>query len=279
MIPVQLELGEPDALDRTIDALERVGTAERWLPAQVYAAQWRTTQACIEGRFAAARVHGDQLRTFARAYRGATSMHLMQSFGLARELGLLTSIGPSGAVAEQSLLTWSMLTLAALDTGDADAAERALDAVAADGFDRRGDETRSGAALGMLVEVAADRGRTDHADALTELLTPFGGSLLTVVLGLNCTGAADRYLAMLDTLRGRYADADAAFERALALETRMRAHALVPRTRYWYAWSHRYRGGPIATARAHALLDTVIEETTALGMASLLDRARDLRAA
>ena len=108
---------------------------------------------------------------------------------------------------------------------------------------------------------------------------PFRGSLLTVVLGLSCTGAADRYLAMLDTLRGRFAEADAAFERALALETRMRAHALVPRTRYWYAWSHRYRGGPAAIARAHALLDTVIEETTVLGMASLLDRARDLRSA
>src|SRR6185503_11275286 len=200
----------------SIAALERVGTSERWLPARVYAAQWRTTQALLEGRFADARDHGDRLRSFARAYRGATSIHLMQSFTLARELGLLTSIGPSGAVAEQSLLTWSMLTLAALDTGDADAAERALDEVAADGFDRRGDETRSGAALGMLVEVAADRGRTDHADALAELLTPFGGSLLTVVLGLSCTGAADRYLAMLDTLRGRFADADAAFERALA---------------------------------------------------------------
>jgi hypothetical protein len=274
---VQLERGEPDALDRTIAALEHTGTADRWLPARVYAAQWRTTQALLEGRFADARDHGDRLRSFARAYRGATSIHLMQSFTLARELGLLTSIGPSGAVAEQSLLTWSMLTLAALDTGDVDGAERALDDVAADGFDRRGDETRSGAALGMLVEVAADRARADHADALADLLTPFAGSLLAVVLGLSCTGAADRYLAMLDTLRGRYADADAAFERALTLETRMRAHALVPRTRYWCAWSLRYRGGRTAAARADALLDTVIEETTALGMASLLDRARDLR--
>ena len=63
---VALELGEPDALDRTIGALERVGTAERWLPARVYAAQWRTTQALLEGRFASARLSGEELRTFAR---------------------------------------------------------------------------------------------------------------------------------------------------------------------------------------------------------------------
>ena len=274
---VQLELGEPDALDRTIDALERVGTTERWLPAQVYAAQWRTTQARLEGRFAHARVHGDQLRTFARAYRGAVSMHLMQSFGLARDRGLLPAIGPTGPVADQSLLTWAMLTLAALESGNDDQADAALDELAAAGLDRPGDESRSGAALGMLVEVAAHGGRVEYADALAELLEPFRGSLLTVVLGLDCTGAADRSLGMLDTLRGRFTDADAAFDRALALETRMRAHALTPRTRYWHAWSLLRRGDAAANARAVELLDRVVTDTANLGMARLLEQARNLR--
>lgn len=274
---VQLELGEPDALDRTVAALEHVGTAERWLPAQVYAAQWRTTQARIEGRFAHARVHGDRLRTFARAYRGAASMHLMQSFGLARDLGLLPPVGPSGPVAEQSLLTWAMLTLAALETGDAEHANAALDELATAGFDRPGDESRSGAALGMLVEVVAHGGRVEYADALADLLEPFRGSLLTVVLGLDCEGAADRYLGMLDTLRGRFAAADEAFDRALALEARMRAHALVPRTRYWHAWSLLRRGDPAARARAGELLDRVVADTATLGMARLLEDARALR--
>jgi len=232
----------------------------------------------LEGRFPDARLHGDRLRSFARAYRGAASIHLMQSFVLARELGLLTPIGPSGPVAEQSLLSWAMLTLAALEAGDGDRAEAALDELAADGFDRPGDEARSGAALGMLVEVAAERDRADHADALAELLAPFSGSLLAVVLGLSCTGAADRYLGMLDTLRGRHDEADAAFRRALALETRMRARALVPRTRYWYAWSLRRRGDAGSDMRAEDLADLVIAETEVLGMARLLDQARSLRA-
>ncbi len=273
----QLELGEPDALDRTIGALERVGTAERWLPARVYAAQWRTTQALLEGRFASARLSGEELRTFARAYRGAVSMHLMQSFGLARDLGLLAPMGPTGPVGEQSLITWAMLTLAALETGDDAHAGAALDELAAAGFDRPGDESRSGAALGMLVEVAAHLGRAEYADVLAELLEPFRGSLLTFVLGLYCTGAADRHLAMLDTLRGRFADADAGFERALALETRMRAHALAPRTRYWHAWSLQQRDDPAANARAAALLDRVVADASALGMARLREQARERR--
>jgi class 3 adenylate cyclase len=275
---VQLELGEPDALDRSIASLERVGTADRWLPARVYAAQWRTTQALLEGRFADARIHGDALRGFARAYRGAVSMHLMQSFSLARELGLLGAIGPSGAVEDQSLLTWAMLTLAALETGDEELAFSSLDALAVAGFDRPGDETRSGAALGMLVEVAARRGTAEYADALADLLEPFRGSLLAIVLGLSATGAADRALGMLDTLRGRFTDADAAFERALALETRMRAHALTPRTRYWHAWSLLRRADAEAATRAGALLDQVIAEAGSLGMSGLVTQAEALRA-
>ena len=50
---VQLELGEPEGL--TARSTRWRGTAERWLPAHVYAAQWRTTQALLEGRFADAR--------------------------------------------------------------------------------------------------------------------------------------------------------------------------------------------------------------------------------
>ena len=120
----------------------------------------------------------------------------MQSFGLARDLGLLPPIGPSGPVADQSLLTWAMLTLAALETGDAEQADAALDELAAARLRpaRRREPLRAPRS-GMLVEVAAHGGRADHADALAELLEPFRGSLLTVVLGLDCTGAADRYLA------------------------------------------------------------------------------------
>jgi hypothetical protein len=198
----------------------------------------------------------------------------MQSFSLARELGVLAPIGPSGAVDDQSLLTWAMLTLAALETGDEELAFTSLDEVAASGFDRPGGESRSGAALGMLAEVAATRGTAEPADALAELLEPFRGSLLTIVLGLSATGAADRALAQLDTLRGRFDDADAAFERALALETRMRAHALTPRTRYWQAWSLLRRGD---AARARGLLDQVIHEAGSLGMTTLVTRAEALR--
>src|SRR5262249_50374997 len=46
-----LEHADPDALRSTLDELSRIGDAGRWEPASAAAAQWRATQALLEGRF------------------------------------------------------------------------------------------------------------------------------------------------------------------------------------------------------------------------------------
>lgn len=274
---VQLELGDPDALESTIIQLARVGTEQRWLPASVYATQWAATQALLEGRFDDVHVRGTELRRYVRAYRGAGSMHLMQTFSLARDLGTLTPIGPSVADDDQSLLTWAMLSLAQLESGDEAQAFENLDRLAEAGLDRRGPESRSGAALATLVEVAARRGTPAHAAELYELLEPFRGRLLALILGLACVGAADRYLGMLSAMLERWDDATGHFDRALELETSMRGHALVPRTEYWKAWSLRARGRTADAAETRVLLDRVVDATGHLGMAHLRRQAESLR--
>ena len=130
----------------------------------------------------------------------------------------------------------------------------------------------------MLTEVAATLGTTEHAQALYDLLLPFDGQLLAVVMGLACLGSADRYIAMLCTMLERWDEAEARFDRAVAQEEHVRGGALLPRTRYWQAQYKRARGQAGDNSAAQILLDGVIEDTTRLGMLQLADQARALRA-
>ena len=276
----RLEQGDAGALTATIDRLARTGDEMRWLPAHVYAAQWRATQALLEGRFDDAQRHGTDLRRYSRAYRAATSMHLIQTFLLARERGELANLQGLEETADEhvrSLLTIAMLALVQLESGDEHGARLGLERIAAEDFQRGPGESTSGAGLGILAEVAAHGGAPETAQALYELLAPFEGRLLTVVLGLVCVGAADRYLGMLCTVLERWDEADAHFGRAIELEERARGHALLPRTRYWWAHSLLARGGDAERATAESLLAQVIDETDRLGMHHLHAQAVALR--
>jgi FXSXX-COOH protein len=277
---VHLERGDATALGSTIDELGRVGAEERWVPAHAYSAQFRVTQALLEGNFDAARSQGAALHQYARAYHGAAGMHFMQSMHLAREQGDLRGQRLALRIADDpayDLYTWATLALAQLDGGDESAARRTLDRVVAEGLRRRESETGFGSALGMLAEVTANVGTPAHAEALHDPLTPFAGQLLAVVLGLACLGAADRYLGMLSTVLGRWDEAAAHFERALAIEERARGHALLPRTRYWQARLLRARGQTDDARAAARILAAVIADTSRLGMLGLRAQAEAMR--
>jgi FXSXX-COOH protein len=278
---VHLERGDATALSSTIDDLGRVGAEQRWVPAHAYTAQYRVTQALLEGDFDEVRSQGAALHRYARAYHGASGMHFMQSIYLAREQGDLR--GPSVAmrIADDpayDLYTWASLALAQLDAGDESAARRTLDRVVAEGLRQRETETGFGSALAMLAEVTASVGTPAHAAALHDPLTPFGGQLLAIVLGLACLGAADRYLGMITAVLGRWDEAAAHFERALEIEERARGHALLSRTRYWQARFLRTRGQADDVRAAARILATVIADTSRLGMLGLRAQAEALRA-
>ena len=253
-----LEVGDADAFDATITDLARIGEEMRWLPVNVYALQWRTTQAMLEGRFDDVRSCVQELRGYSRAYRGATGMYQMQMFHLLREEGGLRTAGETGQLSEVGvdvLYAWGLMSVALLDSGDHAAARRNLDHVAAVDYHAGESEGVRGPGLGMLAEVAASGGAHARSEELYEHLTPFAGRLLGDVLGLPCVGAADRYLGMLSTVLGRWDEADAHFARALSLEEQIRGHALLPRTRYSAracasrSWSLRGRSGGGCAAR------------------------------
>ena len=276
-----LERGDATALRSTIDELGRVGAEQRWVPAHAYTAEFRVTQALLEGHFDEVRSQGAALHRYARAYHGASGMHFMQSIYLAREQGDLRGQRPAVRIADDpgyDLYTWATLALAQLDAGEESAARRTVDRVVAEDLRQRETETGFGSALGMLAEVTASVGTPAHAAALYDPLTPFAGQLLAVVLGLACLGAADRYLGMLSTVLGQWDEAAAHFERALVIEERARGHALLSRTRYWQARLLRARGQADDARAAARILATVIADTSRLGMLGLRAQAEALRA-
>ena len=117
-----------------------------------------------------------------------------------------------------------------------------------------------------------DEGPTFAAPIL-ERLAPYAGSAIAVSGTGVSLGAVDRYLGILYTMVGRFDDAAASFEAAIALETKMASRPLLARTSYWYARS-RLRAGD--RERAGALLDDCRAHAADLGMAKVLEQAEAL---
>lgn len=279
---VHLELGDAEGLSSTIARLAHTGEELRWLPALVFEAQWRATQALLEGRFEDVRVRWNDMRRYARAYRAVAGIEAQQAYYLARDQGDLAALlGPLEQIAaggSESLYVPAMLAVARLDTADEAAALRTLDSLTADDLRRGETESAWGAVLALLAEVAASGESKAQAAVLYELLNPFAGRLLTAVIGLACLGAAERYQGMLSTTLERWDDAETHFERALHLEQGIRGHALVPRTRYWQAQFLRARARPGDDGTARAILSEVVKDTRELGMRRLREQAEQLLA-
>ena len=204
----------------------------------------------------------------------------MQATFLAREQGRLEGRALAAQMSDEpddDLYTRATLALAQLDSGDEIAARLVVDRLVAEDIGHRAKETGFGSALAMLAEVAASVGTRAQAASIHDQMTPFAGRLLTTMLGVACLGAADRYLGMLSTTIGRWDEAEAHFDRALAIEERARGHALMARTRYWQARLFRERGRPGDARMADAILAAVIDDSSRLGMQGLRARAEDLR--
>ena len=88
--------------------------------------------------------------------------------------------------------------------------------------------------------------------------------------GSHSSGAVDRYLGMLEGVLGRFADAEAHFDSAIALEERVGAPPLLARTGYWYGRMLLAREHQSDRARASGLLRAAFETAEALGMTACL---------
>ena len=89
--------------------------------------------------------------------------------------------------------------------------------------------------MSLLAEACTVLADQERAAALHDLLSPHSGHLVVAGVGVICVGAADRFLAMLETTMHRWREAEGHFEAALALEHRVNSAPFVAHTQYWYA--------------------------------------------
>jgi tetratricopeptide (TPR) repeat protein len=132
------------------------------------------------------------------------------------------------------------------------------------------------AAMEGLAEVAAFLGDRERAAVLYRMLEPYAAMNAVVGGGFVCTGPVSWYLGLLATTLGRFAEARAHFEGAIAMSERLRAKPLVARVRHDYARMLLRLGSAADLTKAKSLLERAAAAARKLGMRSLLEKAEAL---
>jgi class 3 adenylate cyclase len=115
------------------------------------------------------------------------------------------------------------------------------------------------------------------AERLYPELLPFAGRHMMLSPVGACWGSVARPLGRLAGLLGRFAEAEAHFEAALAANQRLGARPLAAQTEAEWAELLLQRGGPGDRERATALVHRALETARELGMKALVERALALK--
>jgi transcriptional regulator with XRE-family HTH domain/tetratricopeptide (TPR) repeat protein len=131
--------------------------------------------------------------------------------------------------------------------------------------------------LALVAEACWILGETQHADRLYDLLCPYAAQ--HVLPGPNAAyyGSLTHYLGLLATTLGRWNEAMAHFEDALAALARIAAAPFGARTQYAFADMLIRRGEEGDQERALELIGQAMDTTQELGMTRLAEQALALK--
>jgi DNA-binding NarL/FixJ family response regulator len=168
-------------------------------------------------------------------------------------------------------------------SGRHDAAQRELHYFAADGYALLRPATRWLASASFLADVCVILDDAESARMLYERLRPYAEQWVNDGYVIACRGSTARYLGMLATVLGRWQDAEAHFEAALAQHEAMGARPWLARTQHDYAAMlvRRLRaegtGGEPLASRAVTLVDAALALSSEMGMSRLSDQCVALK--
>ncbi|WP_298831888.1 AAA family ATPase [uncultured Piscinibacter sp.] len=128
----------------------------------------------------------------------------------------------------------------------------------------------------LLAEVCVYLEDLTRAGQLYDLLSGRAGMALLGDSSGPCLGSADRLLGSLATVMGRWDEAQAHFEAALAADSAAGSRVWVAHGHHRYAWMLQRRARKGDARRALALLEVALAESTALGLQALTPRIRAL---
>jgi DNA-binding SARP family transcriptional activator len=266
--------GDRDGFDEDVQELERIGRETRAWGARFDAARWRVAQAFMDGRFTAVEAHcviADKLYAEKRPGPRPGGQRTMLSWEQGRFADMVASAAHDLEARPQNYLFRSQLTLARALIGASSAAQAELAALTAELAQQR----RPGRLwIAHLAEIAAVLQDASCSARIYEALRPYAGQVLTGPIAC-CLGSADRHLGMLVSVTGRWEEAEAHFEAALATDAGLRSPPLLARTQYWYA--HLLATMPGGDrAMAADLAETAQATAAGLGMAGVKAQAEAL---
>jgi tetratricopeptide (TPR) repeat protein len=262
---------------------ERALLVGRWSSGPAH--MWRASDVLAQGRFAEARREASLMRdlapggvaTGALSFAAAVTAARLEEGRLAQHVRGIDEFAAAAPPAYRAYHCVATAVRAAL--GEEETARRELRGLMANGFAALWRRSQGWpTALRHLSDTAALLGDEAAARVLEAELADYSGLMLVAWTGTHLEGAADRALGQVLAVQGRFDEACARYERALALEEGFESWALAARTRYWWARALAERGASGDRAQARELLDAGLEQTRAFGMAHLTEQAEALRA-
>jgi tetratricopeptide (TPR) repeat protein len=233
---VRVERGDRTAADAELERITELAEALRQ-PAQLQMTlETRALFALLDGRFEAAEALIDESVTLGeRTWIGSLLSVRTKLWMLRRQQGRLPEVKEEiertlVEFPERGPLCRCILAHLNAELGELEEARRLFDALAADRFAEippTGDRLVN---LGLLSDVAVALNDTERAQVLYELLLA-AAACCAIDVPEIFTGAVARNLACLAALMGRYADAEAHFEAALAIHEGFGARPWVELTR------------------------------------------------
>jgi tetratricopeptide (TPR) repeat protein len=274
LVVALLETGDTAAADAEIAAFERVATALRQPLYSWYVPLWRGMRARLRGDLAEVRrCAAEAARVGALAEsRNARVLSIVLDNWAAVEEGELTvpfaemvgelvvelpELAPGGAGSLLDLFPCQPLT---------PVVTAAMDTIAAL-IPRFPVDSEWMSSMCFAAWSVVDAGHRDAAAVLYDVLAPHAHRFAVDGIGVGSHGCAARYLGALAHLLGRYQDAEAHFELALAANRQALSPLLVAHTRRQYGAMLADRGGPGDAERAGALLRDALAGYREMGLA------------
>jgi tetratricopeptide (TPR) repeat protein len=274
-----LELGEIAAARADIAVHARAAETLRQPFGRWQAAVWHAAEALLAGRFSEGESRAREAFELGRRVRmtDAENCFTTQRFVAAMELGRLGDL--QGTIEQlarrypQATQWTTSLAYLYVELGNRDEAASTFERSAARGFASVVRDNQWLSAMTILADTCAYLGKVSHAAELRDLLLPFAGRNVLIVEGWASLGSADRALALLASTIGRWDEAEAHFQAALDLNTRLGALPWLARTEFGYARMLLERGQTGDAERARDLLQRARGTARKLGMTTLAERA------
>ena len=205
------------------------------------------------------------------AFRVSRSMLFMIRYEQGRTDEVVEMLTRAAAKETVSPLTFASLALALVELGDLEQARAAVARVAADDFASMATDHSLTYGLTMLAQACARIGDIGWTEALHRQLVPFRGTIATT--WSQSMGAVDHFVGLLDTVAGRYDQAEECFGVAAAVHERVGAPAWIARTRLEWASMLLTRGRAEDVGTAREYLDQALATARQYGLGGIERRA------